>query len=353
MKMRLFVLSAAILAGALAAAGCGGPTGAGSAKSDSQAAKSGPFTIGYSDFFVGNSWQAENVQLFNDACKQYGKTIIKSCFVENADSSTSQQIAQLQGMINEHVSAILLDANSSTGLNGVVQRALNAGIPVINFDSIITGQATSKINTDQSQWGTITGQWLVKQLHGKGNIVVLNGLAGNPTNNLRYEGAEQVFKATPGIHILQTVYAQWDQATAQSMMAPVLNAYPKIDGVWSQGGAMTAGAIIDFQKTGRKLVPMTGEAYNVFLKQWIDNKSSGFTSISPGQPNYLVTLSLSAAIRALRGEHVPAAVNVPLPVITDQTVQNYYRPDEPPSYWVLDKLPQAQVNQLLGGSEGQ
>lgn len=349
MKMKLFALPSAILAGALALAGCGGPTAPGAAKPGSQAAKSGPFTIGFSTLFVGNSWQAENVQLFNNACKQYGKAVIKSCFIENADGSTAQQIAQLQGMINEHVSAILLDANSATGLNGVVRQAINAGIPVINFDSIISGQATSKINTDQSQWGAITGQWLVKQLHGKGNIVVLNGLPGTPTDNLRYEGAEQAFKANPGIHVLQTVYAAWDQATAQSMMAPILNAYPKIDGVWSQGGAMTAGAILDFQKAGRKLVPMTGEDYNEFLKLWIENKSNGFTSISPGQPNYMVALSLSAAIRTLRGEHVPAVINVPLPVITDQTVQQYYKPGEPSSYWVLDKLPQAQINQLLGG----
>lgn len=329
---------------------CSGPSN--SSESGSQASsadKKGPFKIGLSLFFAGNSWQAETIQLFKDACESYGDSVISDCSVQNANQSTSQQIAQLQGMINQDLDAILLDANSATGLNGTVERAMDAGIPVFNFDSIITGDATSKINTDQGKWGQITGKWLIDQLHGTGNIIVLNGVAGTPTNNLRFQGAKALFKRTPGIKILSENNANWDQAKAQAVVSRLLNAYPKIDGVWSQGGAMTAGAMIEFQRAGRKLVPMTGEDYNGFLELWKENKSKGFTSLAPGQPNYLVTLSLEAAIRTLQGKTVPKNVDVPLPVITDKTVDRAYRPNKPPSYWTLDKLPQSKVDELLAG----
>lgn len=327
-------------------AGCGGPSSSGGASKGTTKA-SGPYTIGLSDFFEGNSWQAENVSLFQQACKAFGSTVIKSCQVANANGSTSQQISQIQGFINKKVNAILLDANSATGLNNVVKKALDAGIPVLNYDSIITGPATSKINTNQYKWGVITGQWLVKQLHGKGNIIVLNGLAGNPTNNLRYAYAKKLFAQTPGIRVLAVGYDAWDQAKAQADVARMLDAYPKIDGVWSQGGAMTAGALIDFTKAGRPLVPMTGEDYNGYLNLWIKYLPKGFTSISPGQPNYLVTLALDAAVRELQGKKVAKVVNVPLPVITDKTVRKYYHPSKPESYWVLDALPNSTVNRLL------
>ncbi|MGI8827591.1 MAG: ABC transporter substrate-binding protein [Chloroflexota bacterium] len=328
------------------AIGLSGWSGVSRSIASSTLAHTAPYTIGLSDFFIGNSWQAENISLFNQACHSHPK-LVKSCIVENANGSISAQIAQIQALISRRVDAILLDANSAAGLNGVVSRALAAGIPVENYDSIITGRATSKINTNQYQWGVLTGTWLVNKLHGKGNIIVLNGLAGNPTNNLRYAYAKQLFARTKGIHVLAVGYDLWDRAKAQADVSRMLDAYPKVDGVWSQGGAMTAGAIIDFQKAGRKLVPMTGEDYNGFLKLWIQNKSKGFTSLSPGQPNYLVTLAFYAALRALHGQHFKSAVNVPLPVITDQTVNRYYRSGKPVSYWVLDKLPMGEINKLL------
>ncbi|HEY4385539.1 MAG TPA: ABC transporter substrate-binding protein [Ktedonobacteraceae bacterium] len=347
---RLWTLFAAacVLASLLAACG---PTAASSSTgstSSTPTIKKGPYTIGLSVFFQGNSWQAENTTLLEQACKNYGAGVIKSCFVENANSSTTQQIAQIHDMINKKVDAILLDANSETGLNGVVQQALDAGIPVINYDSLVTGNATVKINTNQEQWGQVTAQWLVQQLHGQGNIVVLNGQAGSPVNNARYVDAQKIFAQNKGIHVLNVAYDNWDQATAQSSVSQMLGAYPKIDGVWSQGGAMTAGAMLEFQKAGRPLVPMTGEAYNGFLRMWSQNLSKGFTSIAPGQPNYLITLSLDAAVHILQGKKVPATVNVPLPVITDQTVKQYYRADEPDSYWVLDHISQADEAKLLG-----
>ena len=237
MKRTWFMLIAVVLTTCFLA-NCAGPSGPSSASDTgstggTNAQHKAPYTIGLSVFFEGNSWQAENVSLFQQGCSTYGQQIIKKCIVANANGSTEQQIAQMHSMINAGVDAIVLDANSDTGLNNVVAQAMAAGIPVINYDSIISGKATSKINTDQNQWGVITANWLVKQLHG--NVIVLNGLAGNPTNNLRYQYAQQLFAKTPGIHVLTVAYDEWDQAKAEANVGQMLDAYPKIDAVWSQG----------------------------------------------------------------------------------------------------------------------
>lgn len=352
MKRSRFAGVALALAVATALAGCSGlssgsGSSSGSSGTSSTSTAKGPWKIGYSTFFEGNSWQAQNVALFTKECEALGAKVVSKCTVQNANSSTSTQISQIQGMINQGYNAILLDANSPSGLNGIVGQALSKGIKVVNFDSIIDGSATSKVNTDQSQWGTVTAQWLIKKLNGHGNIIVLNGTAGSPINNARYAGAKKLFAETPGIKVVASAFANWDQATAQNAVSPMLNANPTINGVWSQGGAMTAGAIIDFQKANRPLVPMTGEAYNGLLKQWVANKDKGFSSIAPAQPNYLVTISLQAAIRSLKGQAVPKTVNVPLPIITDATVSKYVEPSKPDSYWVFNDISSADVNKLL------
>ena len=48
-----------------------------------------------------------------------------------------------------------------------------------------------------------------------------------------------MFKQYPDIEILGSANASWDYAQGKAAMESMLSAYPEIDGVWSQGGAMT------------------------------------------------------------------------------------------------------------------
>ena len=76
---------------------------------------------------------------------------------------------------------------------------MKAGIPVVTLDHYVTSKnLTCQIYVDQLQWGRVTAQWLVDQLGPKvGQIVVLNGVAGNADNNGRWGGAKEVFDKHP------------------------------------------------------------------------------------------------------------------------------------------------------------
>jgi len=106
-------------------------------------------------------------------------------------------------MIDAKLDAIIVDAGSATALDRVIADACAKGIAVANFDSLVdTNDLTTKIDTNQNQWGKEAAEWLVKQLGGKGDIIVLNGPAGVSVSDDRRKGAEPVFKANPGIKIL-------------------------------------------------------------------------------------------------------------------------------------------------------
>jgi ribose transport system substrate-binding protein len=106
-------------------------------------------------------------------------------------------------MIDAKLDAIIVDAGSATALDRVISDACAKGIAVANFDSLVdTNDLTTKIDTDQGQRGKLAAEWLVKQLNGKGNVLVLNGPAGVSVSDDRRKGADPVFKANPGIKIL-------------------------------------------------------------------------------------------------------------------------------------------------------
>src|SRR6185369_10176058 len=123
-----------------------------------------------------------------DTLKGQGKISDFQTF--NANGDTSQQIAQVRAMVQQKYDVILVDAGSSTALNPALEQAADAGVTVVNFDSLVTSDKVIKVGTDQGQWGQMTAQWLADKLGGKGKIIAMNGPAGVAVSEDRWKGAE-------------------------------------------------------------------------------------------------------------------------------------------------------------------
>jgi ribose transport system substrate-binding protein len=312
-------------------------------------ARKGPFVVGLSNSFSGNSWRAQMVAEFKAAAEKLKSDgTLRDYIVADATGNTSSQIQQIKNFIDRKVDAILIDANSDTALNPAIAEAHNKGILVISFDSVVNSPNSIIVNVDQKEFGRVMADWLVRKLNGEGDIIVLNGLQGTPVNNDRWSAAEAIFTKYPKIKVLTSVNANWDQAAAQQAVANILPSMPKIDGVWSQGGAMTLGAVYAFQAANRNLVPMTGEANNGFLKVWQQNKDKGLDSIAPSDPPTLSVQSLQLAVKALGGEKVEKDNIAPPLVITGDDLSKYVQPNMPDSMWLPCDLSQADLQKLFG-----
>lgn len=308
------------------------------------------YVIAWSPLWVGNSYQTQNWDLLQEIAKQYPE--VKEVVLANPEFNAETQITLIQNLIDQGVDAIIMQAVSPTALVPVVEQAVEAGIVVIMQDCMVDSDApTSRVYVDDNEWSRVTGEWLVEKMGGSGKVVVLNGIAGNTTNELRWAEASKILSTTEGIEILAEANCDWEKAKAQATMASWIAAYPEINGVWSQGGEMTAAAIDEFLKADRPLVPMTGEAYNGFLKLWKQHRESGFTSIAPALPCYNVQISLELAIRKLKGEEIPGTVVVPLPLVTEENLDEYCKEDMPDDYWVFDKLTDQEVADIIASAK--
>jgi ribose transport system substrate-binding protein len=315
-------------------------------------AKKGPYVVGLSNSFSGNSWRAQMVAEFRYTADQLkADGTLKDYIVSDATGNTASQIQQIQNMIAAGVDAIIIDANSETALNPAIAAAHKAGIIVVAFDNTVTSPNAINVNVDQRKFGMVGGEWLAKKLNGQGNIIVLSGLAGSPVNNQRWnEGAKKALAKYPGIKVLTEVNANWDQATAQQAVANLLPSFPKIDGVYSQGGAMTLGAIYAFKAANRPLVPMVGEANNGLFKIWKAERKNGFSSISPADPCALSGEALKTAIKALKGENVPKEILLDPPLTTDDTLDQIVQADMPDSLWLPTILDASHLEALFGSA---
>jgi ribose transport system substrate-binding protein len=162
-----------------------------------------PWQFCYSSAYQGNSWRVEGLTVAKDIWNQLkSKNLAKgSLITADANNSATQQATQINNMVQRGCQVILVMQPPSTGLCQSYARAHQKGVLVITME---TGTAcTDDIQMDFAEYsaGATTARWLVDKLHGKGNVVMCNGIPGVAASDTRQAAAEKVFKDNPGIKI--------------------------------------------------------------------------------------------------------------------------------------------------------
>jgi len=307
-----------------------------------------PYTIGWANIYSVPTWMKQTQGTIEQQVEELKKQgLVDKLVVTDAQGDANIQIQQIQSMIDSDIDAIILIAGSSTAPARVLADACAKGIAIINFDSLVdTDDVTAKINTDSAEWGASAAKFVVDAIGGKGKILILNGPAGISVSDDRRKGADPVLAANPDVQILAETNTAYNTAPAQEAVTSLLFANPEIDGILSLGGALSAGAILAFDKQGRPMVPMSGENARQFLELWKEKDLKAWATM---QPNWLGALAAYTAVQALSGKDVPAFVKVPLPVIDNSNIDEYLAraADFPADGYIYSPYDQALFDKLL------
>jgi len=295
---------------------------ASAASSQTHATHAKKWKIALANSFIGNTWRLEMENTFKAACKMQPFKSEVTCSVFNSGNDVGKQTQQISNLISQGVNAIVVDAASPTGLNGIVGQACAKGIVVISFDNTVSNKCGLIVNTDQVKFGQMGGQFLATQLHGKGNIVMVTGVAGTSVDADRNKGVESVIAKYPGMKIVAHYTGMWDSATAQRATAAALPSLPQIDGVWVSGG--TDGVVKAFIDANKTLPVVAGEGENGYRRYMLAAGYNGkhVNGISIGQPPFLSVAGLELAREILEGKHAKKSILLPFPVVTDATVKS-------------------------------
>jgi len=299
------------------------------------AAAKGPFVIGFSNNLVGNGWREEMIcSAKAEANVSHG--LVKKVIVSDINGSAAQQIAGIRTLISSGVNALIIDPPDATSLNGVIQEATRRGIVVVIVDSFINSPLPYQAANDQVAYGRLGMEWLAKRLHGKGNVVLLQGAAGVPADTDRYTGIQQALKEYPGIKVLAKPYTNWQFAQGGQDMLNLLNAYKNINGVWTSGIDYTV--VSAFQTARRAYVPVVGADNNGFVKQLLQMHGQGVDGAAVTNPANIGGVGMSIALRVLQGQSVPKKTTL-TPKVWDYAsnraaLQSHYLPSQAPTYSV-------------------
>ena len=257
---RRFIATATRAAAGLSALGAAGCAGAAGARVKDK------LKIALSNSSIGNKWRLEMENIFKAALRMPSPTSRRSTArLQRGQRHVSKQSQQLSNLIAAKVDAILIDAASPTGLNGMVNQAIDRGILVVSFDNIVTEPRALKVNTDQFAFGRDLASGSSSKISGKGNVIMVTGVAGTSSTpsatGRRNVGVLAEPRHQGGQHVHRHVgLARRPDATRP----PCCPSLPQIDGIWGQGG--TDGVLKAFLAAKRPLPPTAGEAENGFRK---------------------------------------------------------------------------------------
>jgi ribose transport system substrate-binding protein len=264
--------------------------------------KSPPYTMAYCNASLSNPWAVIGVKAINYAVHE-NKNKIKDFVFTDAMDKPDKQIGDMEDLMAKNVDLIIIRAATEAALDPIVTRAHNQGTPVICFSRRVkSDNFVSFVAASNYTMGRAMAIWLAQYLKGKGNIVVLAGVAGAGSAEERWIGIQEALSSYPGIKILQKEYSQYSISVGKRVMQAMIQSFGnKIDGVLCVGGSEALGAIEALQEAGMK-VPITGEPFNGFMKRV---QQHGFPALAVDYSPAMAGECVSLGLQVLQGIAVP------------------------------------------------
>lgn len=152
-------------------------------------------------------------------------------------SDAIEQAQIIETLIEKNVDGIAVSVNDADALRESIDKAMEAGIPVVTFDSDAPkSKRLAYYGTANFPCGKLLAEYLVKRMGTKGSIGILMGTPGAPNLEERRQGILDYLKDYPEIKVVATQYCDDDVNKGVSQMEAAMQANPDMTG-WVLPGA--------------------------------------------------------------------------------------------------------------------
>jgi ribose transport system substrate-binding protein len=173
---------------------------------------------------------------------------------EHSDELKQKEV--LESFISQRVDGIAISVLNADFLTSTIDRAIDAGIPVVTWDSDAPkSKRIAFYGVDDFKSGQIMGEQAAKLLDGKGTVAFITSLGANNLQR-RLDGVKDALAKHPGIKVIETYDVKEDGVRCAEIIATATNRYPDL-GAWiSVGGwpVFTANALAPVNPAKTKFI---------------------------------------------------------------------------------------------------
>ncbi|WP_374563320.1 substrate-binding domain-containing protein [Ideonella sp.] len=248
-------------------------------------------------------------------------------------SGAPEQANQLQDLVTAtKINTLVIFPFESAALTKPVAQVKAKGIYVTVVDRGLTDTSAQDayVSGDNIAFGRIPAEYLVKALHGKGNIVALRGI---PTtiDNERMDAFNAVLKSSPDVKLLDAKHGNWNRDDAFKVTQDYLTRFKQIDAVWAADDDMAVGVLKAIEQAKRQDIKIVfgGAGMKSMVKTLMDGSNPLIQANVSYSPKFIYDAIRLTAEARLKGEKLPPSTIIPSVLITKENAPQYYFPDSP------------------------
>lgn len=224
--------------------------------------------------WLGTQNWAEADEMFRTQLEAAGYEAI----VQHADNDVATQQQQIESMVQNGASIIVVGPVDGSQLGGVLEEAAAAGVTILGYDRLIenTDAIDGVVQFDSIRTGEIQGQALLDGLaaekgEGPYNVELFGGGPADPNAPNFFEGAMNVLQpkiddgtlvvVSGQLDFTQAATMDWDNSKAQARMDSILSGFYsdiEIHGVLCPNDGIARAVITSSEQAGQPLPVTSG-----------------------------------------------------------------------------------------------
>jgi ribose transport system substrate-binding protein len=311
------LLGAAAMGGAAALfGGVGGKP----AYADAVGRSEKPLKAAFSNAGLQATWCAQGKQ----AAEYWGKLYNVEVTWFDGQLDANKQRAAIDDMASQKWDFVAIQAFGIGTLVQPVQKMIDAGIPVIDMDTLIAPvdsglKIHSILAPDNVFMGASVTQALVDAIGGKGKVIMTQGALGHTGAQGRAKGFKSIISQHPDIEVLDDQPADWNVTKVAALWETYLTKYPKIDAAYFHNDDMALAAYNVMKAHNRTDIKIGGcDAMPPALAAVADGR---MTATVRNPSCRIHGGAIIAGVAAVNGEKTGEG-GIPMNVVTDGPVVN-------------------------------
>jgi ribose transport system substrate-binding protein len=218
------------------------------------------------------------------------------------DYDLGKQNTQIDNFIAAGVDMILLNPGDPKAIEPAIKRAQASGIVVVAVDTAAKG-ANATVETNNTQAGTISCEYLIDKMGGKGDMIILNGPQVSSVIE-RVNGCKQVIAKHPDIKLLSSDQdGKGSREGGLATMQSLLTRFTTVGGVFAINDPTAIGAELAGKQMQRTNFPITSvdgaPDAETALK---DPKSPQFVATASQDPFMMARLAVQEGVGLMNGK---------------------------------------------------
>lgn len=243
-------------------------------------------------------------------------------------SNASEMTSQLDDLMTWGAEAIVAFPQWE-GMEVPIQRALDEGIEVVNFDIVIDAEGVYRVAGDNYDMGVQGANYIVGKIGPKGNVAVLEVPSAGSVSELRTSGFVDTLKEiAPDMNLL-TYATQFTREDGLKDFADILTSNPQIDAVYSLDDETSIGVLQAIREAGRTDIKVVtgGGGMQEYFNMMPENEDIWLQSATYSPA--MVKDAVDVALKVLKGEEVDKETIIPTTIVDKDNYREFLDENSP------------------------